>query len=516
MSDRDLVTISKVTEATAFINANPTICEELTNFFSVYAPNYRWAPAYKQGHWDGKIRFFDYQNHLPIGLVSKVADFCRLGRYTFKTTFDIETTIDRTEFQRFVDSLNIVNGEGEPMEPRDYQFNSAYEACFRRHICMEVPTAGGKTLIAYIIARFFEKIGKRLLIVVPNVSLVEQSYTDFFSYGWEDLSQYVHMIYAGKKKDSYCPIIISTWQSLQPKIKDHPEYFEQFDGILIDEAHGAKATVLKDLTKACVNAQWRLGLSGTYPDAKTADWYTIVGSLGPIKKFTTYKELQEKGHIAGLKIYTIILKYPLRVKRECYIKAGDDYQAQNDFIYGLKSRNEFIRKMVAQLDKNTLVLFTKIEKHGEPLRDTLRVIPNRKLQYIVGGTQVSEREMARAIAERRDDVIILASYGVFSTGINVKNIHFILFASGYKSKIKVLQSIGRGLRKHKDKVDLVLYDIVDDMSFTSKKEDIRFINHAVKHFKDRLKIYADQGFTHKYIEYQIKDDDPDKTDLTEI
>jgi len=514
MTDRNQVTITKIDEATVAIDANPIITQELINFFSVYAPNYRWAPAYKQGHWDGKIRFFNYSNQLPIGLVSKVAEFCRMGRYPLKMDFQTEIKLDQTEFTRFVHSLHIVDGDGNPMEPRDYQFMSAFEACFRRHICMEVPTAGGKTLIAYIIARFFEKIGKKLLICVPNVSLVEQTYSDFFSYGWEDLSQFVHMIYSGKKKDSYCPVIISTWQSLQPKLKENPEYFEQFDGLLIDEAHGAKATVLKDLTAKCVNAQWRMGLSGTYPDSKSADWYTIVGGLGPIKKFTTYKELQDKGHIAGLKIFTIILKYPLSVKRDCYEKCGDDYHVQNDYIYGLESRNDFIKKMVSQLDKNALVLFTKIEKHGEPLKKILSTIPKKRLIYIVGGTEVSEREMSRAVAEKRDDVIILASYGVFSTGVNVKNIHFILFASGYKSRIKVLQSIGRGLRKHKDKVDLVLYDIVDDMSFTSKKDEIRFINHSVKHFKERTKIYDEQGFTHKYITYEIKDES--KTDLTTL
>lgn len=498
------ITFTKVDEATLFVECNEQIGREMSNFFSVYAPNYRWAPTYKSGFWDGKIRFFDYKNHLPIGLIHKAKLFAKQGGYEVVQSYKQHPELDREEFVRFVKSLNITDDKGEPMTPRDYQLEAAYDACSKRHVCMEVPTAGGKTLIMYIIARFFEKIGKRLLCVVPSVSLVEQGYGDFFSYGWEDLSQYVHMIYAGKRKDTFCPIIISTWQSLQPKLKEDPEYFQQFDGLLVDEAHGAKATVLKDLCKSCTNASWRMGLSGTYPEDKTADRFTIEGGLGPVKKFTTYKELQDKGHIAGLKIFTIILKYPLATKRRCYDECGGDYQLESDFINGLPERNNFIRNMAKSFDKNGLILFTKIEKHGEPLKEALSTIEGKKLLYIVGSVDVKEREMSRMIAEKRNDVIILGSFGTMSTGINIKNIHYIVFASGYKSRIKVLQSIGRGLRKHGEKVDLILYDIIDDMSFSSKADGIRYINHAVKHWKERTKIYQEQGFSYKWIEYKVE------------
>ena len=500
------IVVSKVNESTAFAACRETIAKELSNFLAIQAPNFRWAPAYKAGYWDGKIRFFTWENQFPIGLLEKVREFARLGKYSIEVDFQTGIFISRDEFAHFVDSLHITNDRGEPMEPYDYQLEAAFDACHKRHICMEVPTAGGKTLISYIIARFFAATKKKLIIVVSTTSIVEQTYSDFFSYGWKRVSDFCHRIYAGQQKLFNCPITITTWQSLLPLLKDRPEMFEEFDGVLIDEAHGAKATSLKAICAATVNAQWRMGLSGTYPDPSTADWYTIVGGLGPVKKFISYKELQDRGNIAKLKIINVIMKYPLHIKRKCYEEAGSDYPDQSDFIHAIEGRNDFIVKLVRNLDKNTLVLFTKVEKHGIPLREKFeRELKGKHIIYIDGNVDVMDRELARAVAEKRNDVVILASYGTFSTGINIKNIHYVVFASGYKSRIKVLQSIGRGLRKLKDKMLLTLYDLVDDLSFTSKKDDIRFINHSVKHYKERIKIYHEEEFEFKSIVYEVKE-----------
>lgn len=501
MSD---IVVNKHDEATTFVECDSRIANEISRFFTVQAPNYRWSPAFKAGRWDGKLRYFDFKNHLPIGLVERLKAFARQGGYSIEVKWRESIDVSFEEFEMFVKSLEITDGDGNPMELRDYQIVSAYEAVTKKHLCMEVPTAGGKTVIMYVIARFFEKIGKRLLCVVPSVQLVEQGYSDFFSYGWENLQEYVHLIYAGRKKDTYCPIVISTWQSLLPKIKEDPEYFTQFNGILVDEAHGAQATSLRDICKLTTKCEWRLGLSGTFPEDKTADRYTIEGGLGPVKKFTTYEELQKNGHIAGIKIYTVVLKYPLHVKKKCYEESQGDYGKETDFIISLPERNELIKKLVSTFENNGLVLFTKIEKHGEPLKRVLEEIESKRVLYMDGSVDVKERESMRMLAERRDDLILLCSYGVFSTGISVKNIHHIVFASGYKSRIKVLQSIGRGLRLHKNKTHLVLIDLVDDLSFTSKADDIRYVNHSVRHFKERSKIYSDQGFSHQWISRDIE------------
>ena len=523
----DLIKINKLNSAVTFVDSNPIILQELERYFQAYASNYRFHPKYKAGWWDGYIKHFPlHTQHLPIGLLNEVYDFAR-NRYQIQTDFQVGHELDPKLFKKYVDALNIQfrdrHGKIIPSTPRPYQYKSVYDALTKQHINIEVPTSGGKTLISYMIARYIIARGLKLLMIVPTTTLVEQSYGDWFDFGWDNVRDNVHKIYSGQEKWFGAPITISTWQSLY---KDKT-IFEQFDALIIDEGHGAKATSLKNIASWCCNAEWRIGMSGTYPSKNNKDdlsnYFNIVGSLGPITTYTTYKEMEEQGWIPKVNIMVIILKYSQQRRKEAAIlmtnlrqeekelkaqglRGPSAYNEELDYIHNFPERNEFLIKLIKNsCEGNTMILFAKKEKHGIPLKEELeKAFHNKKkIVYIDGNVSTEKREMTRKKVDLEDNMILLASYGTFSTGISIKNIHNIIFASSYKSKVKVLQSIGRGLRKMEGKEKVTIFDIVDDCSIRMKNYPI-YSNTSLKHYKEREKIYDEKGLNWKSIIYKIK------------
>jgi len=523
----DIISIKKLNSAVVFIDANPIILGELERYFKAYAPNYRFHPKYKAQFWDGFIYHFPLDTqHLNIGLLNEVYDFAR-GRYKIETDFKQGHDLDPKLFKKYVEALKIQfrdrHGKLIESKPRPYQYQSVYDALTKQHINIEVPTSGGKTLISYMIARYLIARGLKVLMVVPTTTLVEQSYGDWFDFGWDNVRDNVHRIYGGQEKWFGAPITISTWQSLY---KDQ-SIFEQFDALIIDEGHGAKATSLKNIANWCCNAEWRIGMSGTYPskdsNEERSNYFNIVGSLGPIKAYTTYKEMEKEGWIPKVKIMVVILKYSQQRRKEAALMitelrnqerdlkeqglpAPSAYNEELDYIHNLPERNEFLINLVEKSCKgNTMILFAKKGKHGLPLKEELeKAFRNKKkVVYIDGDVSTDERNMMRKKIDVEDDMILLASYGTFSTGISIKNIHNIIFASSYKSKVKVLQSIGRGLRKMEGKTKVTIYDIVDDCSIRMKNYPI-YSNASLKHYKERIKIYEDKGLNWKSIIYKFK------------
>jgi superfamily II DNA or RNA helicase len=500
----DLI-LYKQNEAKISVQCNATITKELRNYFSVKADNYRFHPLYKQGIWSGDLYFFDARdNTIGIGLKNELYKFAKLGKYTIESKFTNASKLEESEFRKFIDTLNLPTEiNGNPFELRDYQFQAAFDACKHKILNIKSVTSSGKSLIIYIILRYFESLKMKSILITPSVSLVHQMFSDFESYGWEYVADKCHMIYAGQKKVFSCPVIISTYQSLY---KD-TSLFQHFDALLIDEVHGnsSEAKSLKKIAFGCVNASYRIGFSGTFPNEKTGDWLSIVGSTGPIVEYSTYKKLQEDGHIANLKIFSVILQYNKKVKLEAYEQCLKDYQEETDFVNNQESRMMFIAKMAQNVKKNTLILFTKKDKHGYPLHKMISdQVKDKRIIYIDGDTDAKEREKLRHEIEKEDNCIVLATYGVFSQGISIRNIHTLIFASGYRSKIKVIQSIGRALRKMKDKDSATLMDLVDDLSFIDRKKNIKFINYAMKHHKERTQIYADENFDVKTIKFNLQ------------
>jgi superfamily II DNA or RNA helicase len=499
MRNTDII-IHKKNHATVIVECTNTIAKELYNYFSAFANNYRFAPLYKAKMWDGKIRFFSITtNELPIGLVYKLYEFSRLGNYTIECKYSQQNSLTREELQRFIDTLGLP----PEIEVRPYQFEAIYDCITNKVLSIEASTASGKSLMIYIICRILTMMGKKTLLVCSQQQLVEQMFGDFEDYGWEP-EKYCHRIYSGQKKIYNSPVIIACWQSLiTEKVKESNPY-ELFDCMILDEAHGAKAKSIKDLSNWCVNAAYRFGFSGTYPDPDTADYLTITGSTGAVKTVATYQMLQAEGYIAKLKIYNMILSYSPAFKRAVFTDCGTDYKAQSDMINNAPERNQFLLKMIQNLKGNVLVLFTKKEAHGYILKELFeRELKGKRVLYIDGDVPIEDREDIRRLIETRDDIVLLGTYGCLSTGTNMKNLMHLVFASGYKSRVKTMQAIGRSLRLHKNKLYAKLYDVVDDVSFIDRKNDIRFVNHSFNHYVERSKYYINEGWDVKSIKYKI-------------
>ena len=324
---------------------------------------------------------------------------------------------------------------------------------------------------------------RKVLIVVPNVGLVNQMYSDFEDYSsnseW-NVSEYCHKVTAGKDKLSDKRVVISTWQSIYKLATD---YFEQHDAVIVDEVHTAKAQCLTGILDKCINADYRLGLTGTL-DGESVNEMTIQGLFGPAKKYITTKQLMDKGQVAKLEIQAHQLIYNDTEKKFCSNKS---YKEEIDFILGHEMRNQYLKELVQSQTQPTLVLFNRIE-HGYQLRELIEQDTGVPVFYIDGSTSGDMRENIRNMMEEHDNCILISSYGTSSTGMSIKNIHNIVFAAPYKSKIKVLQSIGRGLRMRSDKSSIVLFDIFDNLVWKKRQ------NYSLLHFLERYKIYMKEQF----------------------
>ncbi len=492
MSD---VILHKLNEAYIKVECEKSISQELSSYFSFRVPGYQFVPAYKNKLWDGFIRLYDLRtNQIYHGLVPYIEKFCAERNYTS----EINSEINVTESFSLVEAVNFIRTLDLPHEIRDYQLNAFVQAVRNRRLLLLSPTASGKSLILYVILRWLQESDyKRGLLIVPTTSLVEQMYTDFESYGY-DSEKYCHRQYSGKEKHTNKLLTITTWQSIY---KNDADYFEQFDFVMGDEAHQFKAKSLTTILSGCTSAKYRIGTTGTLDGTQTHR-LVLEGLFGPVYKATTTSELIDKGQLASFKIKCLILKHNEAV---CKQARDWDYNTEIDYIVENPARNEFIRNLALSLNGNTLILFQFVEKHGKDLYSIIKdSVKDRHVFFVFGGTDVEVRESVRAITEKERDAIIVASYGTFSTGVNIRNLHNIIFASPSKSRIRNLQSIGRGLRKGDNKEEAVLFDIADDFRIG------KFVNYTLKHFIERVKIYDDEKFNYKFYNIELKNGTNDK------
>jgi superfamily II DNA or RNA helicase len=482
------IRLEKVNEAYIRVISERNISQELSDYFTFYVPGYQFTPAYKSRYWDGKIRLLDLRTMLIYrGLIAYIEKFCEERKYTLDIDIELRTTkiFSLVEAKEFVDTLKL------PHKVRDYQLNSFVHAIRNKRLMLLSPTASGKSLIIYLIIRHLQIENSRGLLIVPTTSLVEQMYKDFEDYGY-DSEQYCHRQYSGKEKHTNKFLTITTWQSIY---KNPQEYFEQFDFVVGDEAHQFKAKSLATIMSGCTNAGYRIGCTGTLDGTQTHR-LVLEGLFGPVFQATTTKELMDSKHLAEFKIKCLILKYPETV---CKQSRDWDYNTEVDYIVLNKARNEFIKNLVLSLEGNTLILFQFVEKHGRDLHSLIKEhTKNRHVFFVYGGTDVEVRESIRSITEKEKDAIIVASYGTFSTGVNIRNLHNIVFASPSKSRIRNLQSIGRGLRIGDNKQEATLFDIADDFRIG------KHTNYTLKHFVERVKIYDDEKFSYKFYNIDLK------------
>jgi len=476
----------------AFINfeCEKALAQELSTYFEFYVPGYQFTPQYKSRVWDGKIRLADLRSFtIYHGLIPYIKRFCEERNYEL----DIDPAVSVTTEFSGVEATELIQSLKLPFEVREYQWKSFLHAVRNKRVLLLSPTASGKSLILYLIMRYLQQNHTRGLLIVPTTSLVEQMFTDFKSYGY-DSDEFCHRQYSGKEKHTNKFLTITTWQSIY---KNEPEYFEQFDFVLGDEAHQFKAKSLTTILSNCINSKYRIGTTGTLDGTQTHR-LVLEGLFGPVYQATSTSELIEKKQLADFRIKCLILKHPDEV---CKTARGWDYDAEMDYIVRNNARNKFIKNLALSLEGNTLILFQFVEKHGKELYPMIEAeAKDRKTFFVYGGTEVADRESIRAITEKEERTIIVASYGTFSTGINIRNLHNIIFASPSKSRVRNLQSIGRGLRIGDNKEQAVLFDIADDFRIG------KFANFTLKHFIERVKIYDDEKFNYKFYNIELKNE----------
>lgn len=476
MDDIADITITKLNEAYIKLEfANDGIARELSEILTFDVPGAKFSPAFKKRHWDGKIRLFDARTStLFAGLNQEVHNFARELDYTVddQSGFDIKREFSLAEAHDFYKSLGIP----DKFTLREYQLRAFALAIRNRRATLISPTASGKSLIAYLIARYHNT---KTLIVVPTTGLVLQMVGDFKEYGYTGT---VHGVMGGVQKHTDEDITVSTWQSIY---EQPPEFFEEFGLIIGDEAHNYKAKSLIGIMTKMTNTPERISMTGTL-DGAAVNELTITGLFGPVEKIVTTKQLMEDKHIADLKIKLLILKHPTQA---CKNLVGKTYQEELEYIIGCEARNRFIKNLALSLKGNTLILFSYVEKHGKQLFEMIKA-KHPNTYFVAGEVDADVREYIRKLVETHDDIKIVASFGTFSTGTNMKRLNNMIFASPGKSRIRTMQSLGRGLRLGEGKLECTLFDIADEISYKKKR------NYTLNHMIERVKMYNSEGFNY--------------------
>ena len=483
------VVIEKKNEVFLKVNAEPHVFMELSDHFTFDVEGAKFMPQYRNKYWDGKIRLFSTSNgQIYVGLLDKIIAFCKRHDYSYGfennnyygTPYEVN---DGISYEGVKDYMSAICHHS----PRKYQIEGVYDALKHNRKLLISPTASGKSLMIYTLVRYYVDKGEKILLVVPTTSLVEQMYKDFQDYGW-NAESYCHLIYAGKEKTNEYPVTITTWQSVY---KLDRKFFKEYSVAIGDEAHLFKSKSLISIMTKLADAKYRYGFTGTLDGSQTHKW-VLEGLFGPSYKVTKTDELIRQGHLAQLDIQCLVLKHPPQ--------KFETYQDEIEYLITHEQRNNFIKNLTLDLKGNTLILFSRVEAHGAVLYEKINTNKkdDRRVFFVHGGVDVEQRELVREITERENNAIIVASYGTFSTGINIRNLHNIIFASPSKSRIRNLQSIGRVLRKGANKIKAILYDIADDCTKNSKR------NYTLNHLIERIKIYNEENINYEIITIQLK------------
>ena len=469
---------------------------------------YNFLPPAVKRKWNGIISYFHKDKFVPIGLWKEI-------KYVAETyKFPLEITglgdalfykdISREEFQEWIENKfeGSIDSKGKPFFPYDYQINTAYKILTNKICISELTTAAGKSLIIFICIAYFQEkeLSKKFLMIVPSIDLVIQAYENFHEYNSfltekNKIPLNIKQIHGGEKKDFKASqnIHVSTFQSLG---KFQNSYFKAFDTVIVDECHRTKSNTIRECISKCVNVERRFGLTGTTPKQGTLDSLTLQAYLGPTVIKITAEELQEMGTISEVEIAIVEFNYPEEIqKRFDLIRKdlkGEDkgklLKIEQDFVIQYKPRIETISKIISKVQKNQLVLFHR-QAYGKELKKYLEDNTDKEVYFIYGEIKKDDRVEIKKLMESGTNKVLVASYGTLSTGVNIKNIHNIHFTESFKSDVIVRQSIGRGLRTHKDKDKLRLYDYVDCLD--SNKRSM-----LVNHSRVRKTIYKEQGFNY--------------------
>lgn len=489
------IKLHKENEIFVYVETSEDVIHELYDFFSF---DKQYFNKYKKQYRNTKVRLFKKRTHqLYIGLLPYLEFFCKEKGYELEWNFTSKTnSYSLKDTIGFITSLNLMS-KGKSITPYDHQILAFHNFLIKKRTLLISPTGSGKSLICYMIVRFLENIfhksGKKILIIVPTTNLVNQLYSDFQDYSSKNnwnVENKCHKIYSGFDKDTTKRIIISTWQSLNNM---HRNVMEAVGGVIVDETHGATSRVLTELLEASVNASYRIGMTGTL-DGTEIHKLQLEGLFGIQYQNTTTKKLIDKKELSKFKINCILLNH------ENIPTEKLSYQDEMKYLINHDLRNRFICNLAMNQKNNTLILYQFVKKHGLRLKEILENISKgtKNIYFIYGDVEAEIREQIRQIAEKENNAIIVASYQTWSVGSNIKNLHNIIFASPSKGRIRVLQSIGRGLRLNDNKDIAKLFDISDRLTYNESD-----VNHTFNHLLKRLEIYKSEQFPIKLYEVTI-------------
>ena len=465
------------------------LAKEISEYFTFTVPGHKYMPSYKSKHWDGTIKLYNmFSQTLYRGLLDYLINFAKERKYTISVPNIIKNDYKKEDVEKYITEHLQPQAMGSDIKAFPHQIDAVAHALNEKRCLLLSPTGSGKSLIIYSLVRYYlDKIpkDKKILVVVPTVSLVSQMYSDFVDYSkknrWKVDSK-CHCLFAGRSKDTAKRVVITTWQSIY---KLPEKYFKDFSVVFGDECHLFKAKSLTSIMSKLKNCPYRIGTTGTLDEVQVHK-LVIEGLFGPVYRVTTTTELINQKMLSNLEIDCLLFQYNDKIKEQ--VKRAK-YQDEMDWLVANEKRNEFISELSIRLKGNTLILFQFVEKHGKVLHSIVKdKAKDRKVFFVHGGTDVEIREQIRHIVEEEDNAIIIASYGTFSTGISIRRLHNIIFASPSKSRVRILQSIGRQLRKSEKKDLAKLYDIGDDLHWKSWK------NHTLRHFIERIKIYKSENF----------------------
>lgn len=474
MSEKPWFYIKKIDNVWGTVSTNhPTIMSTLYNFMSVYAENYRFMPSYKAGIWDGKIHFMDKSGKFLLGLSRHIFRFVQQDGIEIIIDEDITFKNELTE-EEILDVCNSWISDG--FVPREHQFDGAIKALTYKKGILEHATSAGKSLTMSIICMhlIIKKISEKILIIVPSIGLVEQLFNDFVEYGVPE--EYIGKFH-GTQKDFEQKIIISTWQSMHKQT----EFIKDFTTIIGDEAHTQKANVIRTIAESANSAEYRIGCTGTMPDEKSNKWL-IEGIFGPVIHQVTAKYLIDNQFASDIQIKIPFIEYPEDTVKNL---KGLPFDEEKKWLETCDKRNTIIQRITEkhiEKDHNMLILVDHLD-HARVLYEKIKCSKGADVHVITGEVSAEKREKIRQYTNTHKKVVIIATYGVFSTGISIKRLHGIIFASAGKSKIKTLQSVGRGMRLHHEKTVLMLYDIGDALYYSEKHLKIRIAMYDKAEFK---------------------------------
>ena len=484
-----MIRVEKIDEVYLRVTSEPDVEMELEEHFLLDVPGAKYSPKFKIGIWDGKLRLYSsHRKTLYVGLLSYLQYFAKTNDYEISIAKELQETTDitREETETFVTNLNC-HSNGKPIIARDYQIESIYQALKRKRLIIESPTASGKSLNIYAIIRYLVNENKRILVLTPRANLVEQLFQDCIEYssenGW-DVEANCARHYSGMPKMFEKNVIFGTWQGIY---KNPRNWFinQSFDCVILDECHTGSAQCLKGILEKLPTTPWRMGFSGTVATAKV-NRLILDGLFGDCFTPVTTKKLMDDKQISQLKIKSIILDYNEEIKKKC---VRLEYQKEMDFLISNQKRNKFIVNLAKATKNTTLLISNYVEKHCDVFYEYLINNPgDKKIFYMTGRTDIKTRENIRNAMKTEQNSILIASYGIFSTGINLPQISTIIFASPSKSSIRVLQSIGRGLRLAENKTHCTLFDISDNLCYR------KYQNHTFRHANIRMKLYLEQSF----------------------